>query len=150
MKISTKTKILLDASVLICAIKNPKGGSGTILTLTRQKLIKTILTPLIIKETQKNIRRKLDKNYLLKFYQILPQLSQSIKSNPINREIKQYYQIINQKDAHVLAAAKKYQVNYLITLDKKHFFSKKLEQSKLPFEIITPKQFLQKLREQYK
>jgi predicted nucleic acid-binding protein len=46
-----------------------------------------------------------------------------------------------QKDASILSAALEAKVDYLITLDKKHFLKHKVKKS-IPIEICTPADFL--------
>ena len=58
---------------------------------------------------------------------------------------KKFEKIINEKDALVLAGAEKSRVDYLVTLDRKHFFTKKVRQAKFSFKIITPGQLIEKL-----
>ena len=54
-------------------------------------------------------------------------------------EVLEYQDITDDKEAHIIAAADKSKVDYLITLDKKHLLNIK---QKLPFKIVTPGEFL--------
>ena len=56
---------------------------------------------------------------------------------------KRYYKgIIEEKDAPILYGAKQCKVDFLITLDKKHFFTDRLRKEKFPFKISTPGEFI--------
>lgn len=52
--------------------------------------------------------------------------------------------IIHPKDAHVLAAAVKGGVEVLLTLDRAHFLSPLVLEAGLPFQIMTPGDFLRR------
>ena len=52
-----------------------------------------------------------------------------------------WYEVINPKDAHVLASCWQSKAKYLITLDRKHFMLPDI-QKLVPFKIITPKELL--------
>ena len=149
MKISNSSRLLIDASVLITATRNPHGGSGAILALGKTKKFHPIITPLILQETEKNIKKKLTKKDLLKFYQQLSKWKSWIKNNPSLEEIALFNQVIDPKDSHVLAAASKHQADFLITLDKKHFFTIKIKKANFAFLIITPEKFLRIYRQQH-
>ncbi|MEA3351423.1 MAG: type II toxin-antitoxin system VapC family toxin [Chloroflexota bacterium] len=52
----------------------------------------------------------------------------------------------NVNDARNLLCAKKYGSTYFVTFDKKHILSKRVEiKSKLGFEVVTPRECLEKL-----
>lgn len=149
MKITSFSRLLIDSSVLVTATRNPYGGSGAILALAKTKKFHPIITPLILQETEKNIKKKLTKKDLLKFYQQLPKWKSWIKNSPSLEEIALFNHVIDPKDSHVLAATSKHQADFLITLDRKHFFTVKIKKANLPFLIITPKEFLRAYRQQY-
>jgi len=136
-----KTKVFLDSSMLLAGLYSDKGGSGTILKkITKKKLI-GFISPSIIEETKRNIRKK----FSLK---LLPKLKKLIKIVNIQeifepKDILKYRRLVDIKDLHVLVFAKSSRAEFLITLDKKHFKTEKLQKTNLPFKIATPKEFLE-------
>jgi predicted nucleic acid-binding protein len=58
--------------------------------------------------------------------------------------VKEAATVVNLKDAPILAAAQKAQVDYLVTLDKKHFLKARHEIELSP-PVVTPEEFLRAL-----
>jgi len=132
-------KLFLDASVFIAGTKSLTGGSSFIIEACRRKIFKPVVTRVILKESEKNLQEK-NPEHLARFYKIIGQLPLEIQ--PPALETKNYENIIHPKDAPVLAAAIESKSNFLITLDKKHFKTPKIERANLPLKILTPKEFL--------
>jgi len=120
-------RLFLDASVWIAAAGSATGGSAVLLELCRQGWIRVVTSRLVLLEAERNIRAKLKRKALLRFY----------------REIAAQSRIIHPKDAHVLAAGVKGRVDFLLTLDRKDFMTSKVLHAGLPFRIMTPGDFLQ-------
>jgi len=62
---------------------------------------------------------------------------------PNEKLIKKAEQAIVKKDAVILSEAKQAQADYLLTLDIKHFKTKKAKKFVMPTQIVTPKELLQ-------
>ena len=136
-----KAKVFLDSSVLIAGLYSDDGGSGQILKQIKKKKLVGFISPSIVEETKRNIRKK----FSLK---ILPKLEKLIKIFNIQetfepKDIIKYRQLVDVKDLHVLVFARSSRADFLITLDKRHFKTKKLQKANLPFKIVTPKEFLE-------
>ncbi len=134
--------LFLDASVLIAAAGSRTGGSALILELCRHRKAKAKTSHLVLLEAERNIRAKLGPDVLLRFYQEIVSIDIELVETPTPHEIAAQRRIIDPKDAHVLAAAVKGDVAFLLTLDRKHFISPKVIQAGLPFQIMTPGDFL--------
>lgn len=143
---SEKTVVLIDASVLIAATLKETGASRAIVDLVQKKFIEIILTDLIFKEAHRNLKTKYGSAELLTFFQLLKDFKEHIKPHAAESNFPESVDLIEPKDFHVLAAAQKYQVNYLVTLDKKHFFTDQLQNAKLSFQILLPGDFLGEYR----
>lgn len=133
--------IFLDSSVLIAGLYSNKGGSAKILELIKEKKLTGFISPSIIEETKRNIRKKLS-------LKLLPKLEKLIKivwvqENFQPKDIIKYRRLVDIKDLHVLVFTKSSRADFLITLDKKHFKTEKLQNVNLPFKILTPKEFLE-------
>ena len=138
-------RLFLDASVLIAASGSLTGASALVLALCRHRRAKAVSSRLVLWEAERNIRGKLGEGVLLRFYQEIASLDLDLLEAPTPQEIAVQSQIIDPKDAHVLAAALKGAVEALLTLDRKHFLSPPVLQAGLPFPIMTPGTFLRRL-----
>lgn len=137
-------KVLLDASVIITGIHSKSSASSIILELSQKRKIKTFVSSIILNEVVRNLNKKFPQKLLGDFLTYLP------KSNFKKIEFKNESEVLKfqdktaQKDVHVIAAAYKAGVNYLITLDEKHLLS--LKNANFPFTIITPREFIKLMK----
>ncbi|MDO8639070.1 MAG: PIN domain-containing protein [Candidatus Daviesbacteria bacterium] len=129
----------LDSSVLFSAINSPTGGSAKLFTV--KKLILCTST-LVLTETERNIRKKLEFYHLERFFTLVDQLK-IVKAIPNQEQIAQAEKIIVQKDAVILSSAKLAKVNLIFTLDQKHFLTDPAQNFIKPAKILTPKLFFQ-------
>jgi len=134
--------LFLDASVWIAAAGSKTGGSSLVLELGRQGQVKIVCSRHVLLEAERNIRKKLGREALLCFYKDTASTSLELVETPHPDEIAAQEQVIDRKDAHVLAAAVKEEVEFLLTLDRKHFMSPKVRRAGLPFQIMTSGDFL--------
>lgn len=139
----SRLKLFIDASVFIAASASHTGGSAFILQACQKSIYKAVSAKLVLQEAKKNIAQKLDKKVLKRFYKLVKTLSLEIQ--PTIKSSMEYRGIIEAKDAHVLAGAIESQSDYLITLDRKHFFTSKIQQANFSVIIVTPKDFIQKI-----
>lgn len=146
-KISGKPVVLIDASVLIAATLKETGASRVIFDLAGKNFIEIILTDLIFKEAHRNLKAKYGSAELLTLFQLLKDFKEQIKPHAEESDYSKLVDLIEPKDFHILVAAQKHQVDYLITLDKKHFFTNKLHNAKLSFQILLPGDFLSEFRD---
>lgn len=139
------SKLFLDANVLIAASGSPEGGSSFVLELCKRGRFQAICTRLVLMEAERNIHRKLGAEALLRFYQSLAELDPTLESPPTLEEITACKPIVGEKDAHVLAAALKSGADILLTLDRKHFMTEKVQDAELGLRIATPGDVLREL-----
>lgn len=143
MQRQTASKLLIDASVIIAAVLSPSGGSRLVFELAKTNKVKLVFTEQIIKEARLSLMKKYKSQELVAFYELLGEFKKCIFSDPTHSENLEFGELISDpKDYHVLAGAKKYNADYILTLDRKHFFTPKLKQAKLPFQILTPGEYL--------
>lgn len=133
-------KVLLDASVIITGIHSKLSASQIILQLSQKGKIKAFVSSIILNEVVRNLNQKFPEKILRDFLRYLPKSNFKKIQFRDESEILKFQDKTAQKDIHVLAAAHKAGVNYLITLDKKHLLS--LKSDDLPFIIITPGEFI--------
>lgn len=139
-----KPKVFLDANIYFSAARSPLGGSGFVLEFVKKRKLMLFVTTHVLKEAERNLRLKEDLRVLLRHYENLKLATPKIIKIDKNRAKEKLARIINEKDALVLAGAQKAKVNYLVTLDKKHFFTKEVRLAKLPFQIVIPGQLIEK------
>ena len=101
------SKLFIDASVFIAAAGSPEGGSSFVLRLCKQGHFRAVCTKLVLLEAERNIRRKLGAEALLRFYRDLAELDPLVEAPPSPEEIAACEPLVGEKDAHVLAAALK-------------------------------------------
>ena len=66
-----------------------------------------------------------------------------LSQKPEERLIKKAREVIAEKDAVILVEAKQVKTGVLVTLDKKHFFQKKVEDFLKPQRLATPKMLVE-------
>ena len=135
-------RLFIDASVWIAAAGSSSGGSGRLLSLCMAGYASAVCSRLVLREAERNIRTKLPSDSLLSFFQTIGKLKLALVNPPSESEVMRMSQIIDPRDAHVLASALAARVDALLTLDRKHFFTQALLQAGLPFKIMTPGDFI--------
>ena len=123
---------------------SPLGGSGFLLQAAKQKKIALITTPLIINEVNRHLTKlKLQSKQL-----------KTLLNRRIICLIKDPDEVIIDRcrrlspdpdDSHVLAGAIVANVNFLLSLDKKHILTKRVKKHLSPIRVLSPKQFWQSL-----
>ncbi len=140
---SGKKRVFLDTSVFIAAAGSESGGSSLILKVFSGIKFSAVTTRRILLEAQRNIRRKLSSEALIRFYKEIANLNPEIIKPPTKGELNRYNDIIAPKDRYVLTSALEGKAAFLITLDRKHFKTEAIRKANLPITIMTPKEFLE-------
>jgi len=138
-------RLFLDANVWIAAAGSPTGASAMLLTLCQEERAEAAVTRLVLLEAEKNVRTKFGDAALVRFYRLISAPGLQIVPVPSNQEMAVYANIIHAKDTHVLAGAHKAKANALITLNRQHFWKPSVRQAQLPFEVLTPGEYLRRL-----
>ena len=132
--------VFVDSSVLFSAVNSPTGGSAKLFTLTK---ITLITSRLVLTETERNVRGKLESYHLERFFMLVGKMTIADQL-PKERLIKEATMVIVEKDAVILAEAKQAAVDFLITLDKKHFLTPQVSNFLKPKKALTPEMLLNK------
>jgi predicted nucleic acid-binding protein len=138
-------RVFLDASVLIAAAASPSGGSSLLLEICCGKGCRAVTTKRVLLEAQRNVRKKFSEPDLIRFYREIASLELEIAQPATEEELAEYAQLIDRKDAHVLAAAIKSGASFLVTLDRKHFMTRQIREAGLPLSILTPGEFIRQI-----
>ena len=131
--------VFVDSSVLFSAVSSPTGGSSKLFVL---KNIRLITSKLVLVETERNVRKKLHEYHLDRFFMLVSKMK-ILKQLPDKKLIKKAQKVIVQKDSVILAESKKSRSDFLVTLDKKHFLTKKAGKFLTPQKVLTPKMLIE-------
>lgn len=131
--------------MLIAAAASPEGGSALVLALCQAGKARALVSRLVLREAERNLRGKFDDETLLRFYHLIADADPELVAVPPPGTIEEAASIVDPKDAHVLAAARLGRATHLITLDRKHLLQPQQRQAMLPLRACTPKEFLQEL-----
>lgn len=135
-------RVFLDTSVILAFCASPTGASRIILEAGLEGKLMAVVSPVILQECERNLAKKFSQKELLFFYRWLGKAPLVLEKLPAESEIKKFRSLVATKDVHVLATAVQAKVDFLVTLDKKHFFTPKIKKAKLPLKIATPGELL--------
>jgi putative PIN family toxin of toxin-antitoxin system len=141
---AARWRVFLDTNVLIAGLASRTGASAAILDLGEAEEILIVLSQQVLVEA--------DRVFLAKFPQLAERYRRFIESlapflvdDPTPGDVRRAAQAIDPDDAPILAAAKQADVQYLVTLDTRHFTTPKVR-GFFPSPIVTPAQFLTAFR----
>ena len=136
-----KIKVFIDTNVLIAGVNSVTGASATLLDLCEAGVLQMVVSRQVLIEADRNFTAKFPQ-WVGRFRQFMHNLAPLMVEDPTPESIKKAAAIVDRKDAPILAAAKESGVDFLITLDKKHFLSPRAKKGAgLP--VVTPAEFLQ-------
>lgn len=137
-----RMRLFLDSSVFISALISNTGASAQILALCEARLLEIYISDEVEEEVFNVFDRKFPElkplfNDLLKTVKL-----KRIKTakDKISKEVASW--IKDPKDVKILMGAKKAEVDYLVTLDKRHFIKDEKVSEKSGLTILTPGDFL--------
>lgn len=139
-KPTQRIRVFIDTSVLIAGITSLPGASATVLDLCEAESIQMVISRQVLIEADRNFSVKFPK-LLGEFRQFIRGLAPLMVEDPPAAAVQRAAILIDRKDAPILAAAIEAKVDYLITLDKKHFLKQGV-QGNIPIEVCTPANFL--------
>lgn len=135
-----KIKVFIDTSVLIAGVASLTGASAAVLDLCEAESIQMVISRQVLVEADRNFSAKLP-GLVNQFRQFIRNLAPLMVEDPPAAAVERSASLIDRKDAAILAAAIESKVEFLITLDKKHFLKQKVQRN-IPIEICTPSDFL--------
>lgn len=137
-------RIFADANVLIAGADSRTGASNAVLLMAEIGLFRLVVSRLVLDEAERNLRKKLPRA-LPNFARQMAQIELEIVPPPSDEEVQQWVEVIEPKDAPILAAAVSAQVDRLLTLNSKDFTPEVMAKSGL--HILSPGEFVQEIRE---
>jgi len=139
-------RAFIDASVLFAASLSPAGASREIIRQAVRGEVTLVDSKLVYEEAEKNLADKAP--------EALPALHQFLDTvpfetvRPSKRQVLQAAQYSALKDAPIVAAAKRAQVDYLVSLDRRHLVGVKEVAQRSGLKIVLPSELLEKIRRQ--
>ncbi len=136
-----RPRVFIDTSALIAGLASPTGASNVILSLAEAQLVTLVVSEEVLVEAERNIQEKLPRAIpeYRRFLVACP-LEQAVAPSPA--EVVAAGEIIHHKDAPILAAAMSLGVDYLVTLNRKHFVDDPNVAIRSGLRIGTPGDFL--------
>jgi len=138
-------RVFLDANVYFAGCASPTGASALILQLALKGRIGVTASRLVLREAERNLRRKRPPKDLEAFHRFLKHAKLRLIPTPPESARAKYEGAIHPKDVPVLAAAVAAKAEYLITLDRRHFLTKTVSAQVPKLAILTPGDFLRQL-----
>jgi len=137
-------RIFLDAGVYIAGAGSASGGSRQILDWCAERLLHPFTSRQVLFEVRRNVAKKLPRA-IAAVERILQAVDSTLSPEPTDKEIEHATRVVPEKDAPILAAARKANVDYFVTLDRKHFKQPRV-QATVPFRIVLPEEFAPLIR----
>ena len=117
-------RVFLDANVYFAGCFSSTGASSLLLTLASHSRFRVVASRLVLREAERNLRRKATPNIVQAFHRFLKATRITIVSTPSDTTLRRYEAAIHPKDVPVLAAAVAAKADYLVTLDRRHFLTR--------------------------
>ncbi|GAB4578619.1 MAG: hypothetical protein Fur0022_13550 [Anaerolineales bacterium] len=137
-----KPHVFLDTSVIFAGVLSATGGARAILKLGEVEAVSLWVGAQVLKEIDEVIAEK-HPNTRVQMALLLDTSNIQV-GQPANEEHKQQITsyMTYAPDAHVLAEALATNVDYFVTLDRKHFLDNQPLRESLSIQIGTPGDFL--------
>jgi len=137
-------RVFLDTNVLISGVASRSGASAAILDLGEAEEIVIVLSRQVLVEADRVFLAKFP--HLVERYRaFIKNLAPLLADDPPAPAVKEAAQVIHADDAPILAAAKRETIEYLVTLNTRHFATRQVR-TFLAVPIVTPAEFLEAFR----
>ena len=137
-------RAFVDSSVLFSACLSTRGASHEIIRESLRGNVDLVISRLVLQEAKRNLAQKAPQAVLL-FSQFLTAVSFEVVG-PSKHEVLQAAAYTELKDAPIVAAAKKAQVDFLVSLDRRHLVGIQTLQQSSGLTIVLPETLLSRLR----
>jgi len=143
-----KSDIFFDSSALIAGIISAQGAARALLLLAEDEKILITVSEQVITEVERNIARKVPKA-LQYARELILHSNVRIVRNPQIKEVPEHQDWISHPaDVPILVAAVRAQVDFLATLNTKHFIDDPEVSRRSGLRIGTPGDALASVRDQ--
>ncbi len=138
-------RVFLDASVLFSASYSARGASREIIRRGIRDELIIVVSRYVLEEVERNLREKVPRA-VGAFQEFVTLVSPEIADDPSPSELKEAASYINLKDAPIVVAAVRAEVEYLVTLDRRHFVQDPKVAERSGPNIVTPNELVAILR----
>ncbi len=142
---SDRWRVFLDTNVLIAGLASTTGASAAILDLGEAEEILIVLSRQVLVEADRTFAAKFP-HLTERFRLWMKNLAPLLADDPKPKAVQEAAHIIHPNDAPILAAAKQEKVDYLVTLNTRHFMTSKV-QTYYGRPVVTPAEFLMAFRQ---
>lgn len=140
--------IFLDSSALIAGIVSPNGASRVLLVLAEGDILRITISEQVVAESERAIARKAPRALADLRLAILASKAVIVR-DPTEAEVAAQLQLISHAtDVPILLAAMKARVDYLVTLNRKHFIDDASVAARSGLRIGNPGDALRWVKEQ--
>ncbi|HBX70676.1 MAG TPA: hypothetical protein DEH25_15175 [Chloroflexi bacterium] len=147
-RIMPKSKLFFDSSALFAGVISPAGAARALLVLAESRHLEIVVSEQVIAETESALARKAPQT-LLDYRQALRSTNLTIIRNPLPADVKQHLNlIVHLPDVSIVLAAMQAQVDFLVTLNRRHFMDDPQVAIRAQLRIGTPGDALKWWREQ--
>ncbi|MCC6616791.1 MAG: PIN domain-containing protein [Anaerolineae bacterium] len=138
-------RVFTDSSVIIAGCASRTGASNALLTLCEMGLLRPVVCPYVINETERNLANKLLRA-MPDYQQLKAKIDWEIVADPDSEAVASWLDVITPKDAPVLAAAVAANPHRLVTLDAQHFIKAANVAPRSGLAICTPGELIREIR----
>ncbi len=140
-------RIFFDADILFALsyTKNPMSGARMVILQGYVGKYSFITSAAVIEETRRNLSPYNNSDYVKRLGELLQDFNFLVMKALDEKLVDAYKDTIDQKDTHVLVGAIQSNADYLLTFNKKHFLTPRFKKLNLKLQIVTPKEFIQKM-----
>jgi len=143
----SRIDLFLDSSALFAGIVSQKGAARALLLLAEAGQVSIVVSEQVLAETERALARKLPQG-LAYFREAIRSAGVRIVRDPSPEEIKSHLDITTHRsDVPIIVAAMKASVDYLVTLNRRHFIDDPKVADRARVAIGTPGDALAWVRE---
>jgi len=140
-------KAFFDANVVFSAVLSSRGVPRELLLLAARDAIQVVISQQIMEEIERNLSEKYPQLLDL-FPSLLTEAGIEVVEDASQCTVEEIIEYVPYPpDAAVLAAALEARVGYFVTGDKKHFLSKPEIEDQAGLSILSPRDFLQRVKQ---
>lgn len=142
-----KPDLFLDSSALFAGVVSAAGASRALLLLAEEDLIVVTVSEQVVAETERAVARKVPRA-LLTYREAVRSTGLRIVHDPSPQEVEAHRDIISHPpDVPIVVAAMQAGVDYLVTLNRRHFMDDPRVAAHARLPIGTPGDALAWVRE---
>ncbi|OGL77892.1 hypothetical protein A3J43_02945 [Candidatus Uhrbacteria bacterium RIFCSPHIGHO2_12_FULL_54_23] len=136
-----KKRILIDSSVIIAGLLSPSGGSAKVLNACREGGVFCYLSPAIRNEVVRNLPA--NQPSLKEQFERYASSCQTAEVK--DEELNEFVGIVDEKDIHVIIAARNAGADVIVSLNRKHLLDNMRIRNVIHVRIITPKTLIREI-----